>query len=91
MHHSVQSTFSLIVHGHLVRNRARYPLSCNLHLALHHRPTGSTDRVPLLDARLEIKDLHDIFGEMRRQIFPLIEGEVGNLALGGFGERDCAT
>lgn len=64
------------------------PGSRDIDLSLDDLPGRSADGVPLLDRVLKVKDILDILCEVLRQVLPLLQREVGDLALQLLGKCD---
>jgi hypothetical protein len=50
---------------------ARDPLPGDIHLSLDHLSSRTTDSLSLLYTDFEVKDVHDVVGEVRREVLPL--------------------
>ena len=66
------------------------PLARHVHLTLYHDPRRTPNRIALLYTVFKVEYLLDILCEVRRELFPLRQREVGDLARGLFGQCDSS-
>lgn len=63
-------------------------LAGDIHLPLDDLPSRSSDRITLLDRIFEIEHILDVLGKVLRELFPLVQRQVGDLALKLLGQGD---
>lgn len=70
---------------------ARDPLPGDIHLALDHLSSGTANSLALLYTDFKVKDVHDVVGEVRREVLPLCHAEIRDLDASLLCESDRSS